>query len=635
MFCPNCGIPAAEDAVFCANCGTKLTQEEAQPLADAPIPAEIPAETPAEIPQTPVEVVAEAPAQTPEELPWEPADAPVFAQASFDAAPKKKKSKKKLAVTLAVIGVLLIAAAIVTLVFWGPISGFFVKTFGSPEDYFQHVEKQAAEDSADTVSSYYNTFLASATTYTAVEGTMRLQVSDKLIQLLAAGGADADLSWLEDLTIDYETVVDGEWTMLNMMLAISGTDITDVVMIMNTTTGEYYIGMPSLSSEYLHYDPSDYYMPGMMVGSVNPYKLLSDEAFIKALPDEKTVNTLVRRYLQIIAENATNVEKESDTLEIGDLEQKVTVLEYELTQKGLMKIAKAVLKEAKTDKDLKKVINDMSKYLEEQGVLDDASTVYDDFQDAVEEALDSLGDVNASSETLLVLTDYVDGKSEIIGRKLSVQGQTILEYATITKGKEFATEWKFGNGNAVFRGEGTIDGDVREGKYVLNVQGVDYLQLAASYDEKKLADGQLNGRFLLTPSATMLQAMDLDSQLGNMISSMNLGLELVLSSDQKKGSSAINLVSGNEVLLGISAEATVTDAKEVAPPDAGNWVDFRYADDWATGLDLDKVISALRKTKVPAEITDSLEDAIDQMNNPYGGYYDDYYNDYYSNYYYG
>lgn len=634
MFCPNCGVPVPENTNFCPNCGMKLTQEQETSCADVPqepvaAPVEAPidnptvvlAETPAELPwEGPAEIPAEAPAEAPEQ------PAP-FAQADFDAAPKKKKSKKKLGVTLAVIGVLLAAAAILTFVFWPQVSGFFVKTFGSPEAYFQHVEKQAVADSADTVSTYYDTLINNASGNNAAEGTMRLQVSDKLLQLMGADAADVDIDWINDVALEYETVVDGTLTMMNMVLDISGTDIVDLSMIVDITTENVYLALPSLSGTYLHIAP-DYYSGT----SSSMQNLLSDEDFLKALPDEDTVNKLLRRYLQIVIDNTSNVDKSSDTLQIGDYEQKVTVLEYELTQKGVLKIAKAVLKEAKSDKDLKKCINDVADYLEDKGMISDADSVYDDFKDALEVALEQLNDVDASSETLLVVTDYVDGASKIIGRRLEIQDQTILEYATVTKGKDYASEWDFGNGQLIFRGDGTISGDTREGDYVLTVEGVDFLNVYASYNEKKLDDGLLDGRFRLTPTATMLDGMGLDSQVKSLISGMNLGLELVISNGKKDSSMAFNLVSGSEVLLGLSAEASVAAGKQVTLPT--DTISDRYSDDWAEELDFDKIIDALRKTNVPKELVDSLEETIDMMTNPYY-YYDNYYNDYYSDYYYG
>ena len=612
MFCPKCGTAANEGAAFCANCGARLTPAPEAPAApaapvsgagffapagdlSAPVAPVASAVTPAGPvePVAAVEPVADAPA-----APAAPA-APVFAEVDFDEPKKKKKAKKggKLA-ALVISAVAVVAIAVGGWMHWDSISGFFVKTFGSPEAYAEHLEKAAIPDTADHVSSFYGALIDNtASNSTAAKGTMKLQVSKKLTQLMSSMGGEAmDLTWLNDTVVDYETAIDGELYMIKMDLAISKTEIIDLVLIMNMNTGEYFIGIPSLSSEYLHYDPSDYYYPGMAVSMNNPmYQLLSDEDFIDALPSEETFNSLLRKYLQIVTENLANVEESTDTLEIGDIEQKVTVLEYELTEKDFIKICKAVLKEAKNDKEIKKIINNMASYLESKGWIENADEAYTSFQEGIEIALED--EPESYGDSTVTITTYVNGASEIIGRKIEAEGQTLLDCVTLTKGKNFATEWRFADGMYVLTGEGTVSKDVRDGEYILTAEGTDVLEITASYNEKKLEDGQLDCSLLIKPAEAMLSEMGSASSI---IKSMDLGLQLVVSTDVKSGSVAYNIVSGNEVLLGISAEGRNTGKQSVSTPD--NYTSIDNADRWAANLDFDKLLTALENAGIPDDI---------------------------------
>ena len=627
MLCPICGKPVTDEFEFCPNCGTSLKQAAPE------------AETAPETQPTPAPTPEVAPEAAPEVAPEAAPEAQAFAQADFQETPKKKKKKKPLKV-LAIVMALVAVLGILCVIFWPTIYGFVLRTVGAPETYFQYVEKKAAVEVADSVSEFYDVFLESANVsknLNATTGTVRIQMSDELAALLGDNLNVEDLAWLKDTCLKFNTTYDGELSMLTALLTISDTEVVDFTAILNAMTSEYYIGIPSLSEVFLHYDPEEYFdTAGSALSSYSLQKMLQDEAFMEALPSRQQVNTLLRRYLELIIDNITSVKKDTDTLTIGGYEQKVTVLEYRMTQRNLMKILKAVLKEAKTDRDLKRCINDFATYLQTQGVVDDVESVYPSFQDAVEQALTALNTAEGSSETLFVLTDYVNTSNEVIGRKLEIDGETILEYATVTKGDNFATEISIGSQESTsdyddyetavpvinqikLTGKGTLSKGNREGNYVLEVGGLKYLNIFASYNEDKLSSGkQLKGHFRVTLTEEALAT--LDSQTSLLLSAMNIGIELVVDADDTQGYMELNLVSGEKMLVGLVIESQVAESAPITMPD--NYYSIDYADYWLMGLDFDKLISALEEANVPEEIIDMLVSNLDYM------FYDEYY-DYY------
>lgn len=82
MFCPECGTQNANDAIFCAGCGTRLAAEQPvqQPICEAPVEApacEAPVQVPVyEVPVQPQQPVYQVPVQPQQPVyqqPYQPA----------------------------------------------------------------------------------------------------------------------------------------------------------------------------------------------------------------------------------------------------------------------------------------------------------------------------------------------------------------------------------------------------------------------------------------------------------------------------------------------------------------------------------------------------------------------------------
>lgn len=594
MNCPKCGASVTDEVVFCPYCGQNVTVQPEPPVSPA---NETPVEEIYEYPQ-PVQPTEADYAQT--EYPQsEPSSSNSFAEVSFDEKPAKRKKKlwKVLIPCVAVVAVL----AVVFAIFSGPIIGFFIKTFGSDEAYLKHVEKKALEQYTEDISAAYGTYTGVLDDIQASETEIKVKVSKEALSMLSTMGVEAnDLEWINDVVIRSNANMKDGLSESKIALEIGKETVLDLDVLLDMSGQDVYVGIPSLSEEYLKAD--------MDTGSsATLTSLYSSEGLIKALPSEETLNKLLTKYTAIVLDNIDDAEKSSDTLEIGDISQKVTVLEYTIDRDMIVEIARAVLKEAKNDKELKSCIKNMVDFLEDQGILDGADDIYDEYQNGIEDLLDELEDLDYENEDMITIIDYVDNSHNIIGREIEIEGEQIIYYATVTKGKNFAKEIEIDD--MVIYGEGTKKGSENNAEYTLEVDGIEMLTVTVSGFDKEAS----KGKFILTPTGALLEDLDIDSDVASAIETFNLGISYEFSSSTGNASAAIGIVSNEKALAELIITTKTKSASKISLPDADQVVDAEDADEWVKGMDFDALVNALKKTDLPDELVDSLEQAVSAM----------------------
>lgn len=176
MFCPKCGKEIPDGATVCEACGAALeVPEKAEEIAaETPtIVEEIAAETPTIAEES--APVSEVPVDTDE-------DTSSFTEPSFEK-PAKNKKKKGLIVGIA-SGVVALAAVLLVVFNFSLIKGYFIKFFGSDEDYFRYVEYKAFSEGTDELTAFYGKFTEAFDTKGSVDGNISVQVSDEVMGLL-------------------------------------------------------------------------------------------------------------------------------------------------------------------------------------------------------------------------------------------------------------------------------------------------------------------------------------------------------------------------------------------------------------------------------------------------------------------
>jgi len=593
MFCKNCGKELADNERFCSQCGaaqeeTTIKQEPvAEPVAE-PVTEPVAEET-----------VVEAPVQ--EEPQWELAQ----------SAPK---SKKKLLSWLIPVVAVVTAAAIAIGIFWEPIKGFFLKNFGKDEDYFAYVAEENTSDIVSDISKAYGTYVKTlSTTSTGVDMSVTLNVGDKakamLTDLAAQNGMEGlDLDWFDSVGANMDISVVEKMMQIGAGVKLNGTELLDANAILDLNEGYIYAAILSLSNQYLKGD-LDMDMDEM---SAMLEQIPVDE-IAKVLPSEETVAELLNRYLSIAYDEMNKVEKDNETLEIGDIEQKLTTLEVELDQKTIKNVAVAILNEVKNDKEIKTIIRGVAEFADE-----DADEVYSEFKDAVSDTLDMAKDLEIEdNETFATITLYVNNSHDIVGCSVEADDEEMVFCAKVCDGKNFAYEMTAPG--VEITGEGTEQDGVIDGEFAVKAGDMKICNFSLVGFSTK--DNLLNGKIRIVPSSDLLKQAGMESAAVSAISLANFELELGFTSQQNAGSIDINLLSGGDLFVGITISATQTNAEKIEVPTGNNVIDEYYADEWLEGLDVEKLLDNLENAGVPSELVDFLRDAYDQYTSPDYPYY--------------
>ena len=272
----------------------------------------------------------------------------------------------------------------------------------------------------DALHSLVNSMGGASNSGNSAVSTSTIDVipSEALFAMLGLQGAD--MSWAEKVTLKMDNKVNG--LMLNslMNVGMNGKTIVIADLITNSSTGLTYLAIPTLSDRYLKVDQNS--VTGGSAGSAATVSGLLSQLKI---PETATVKALLNKYIDIALSNMTQVEKTTQDMTVSGKTQSVTVYANYITEKVFTDIIKDVLNEIKTDKDIKAALP--------EGV---------EIGEAIDALLASLStDPSEDKDDAIVLSTYVNGKNEVIGRALSVDRKITLSYLTLSDSKGSVSEF--------------------------------------------------------------------------------------------------------------------------------------------------------------------------------------------------
>lgn len=605
MFCINCGKPIDDGKLFCDACA-------------------------------PAEAKPEAPAEQPQPAP----EAPVVAEETIELGgtePEKKTKKPKKApkkgLIIGIIAAIVVAAGACTAIWWDNVSNFFVKTFSSPEDYMAHVTQNAADEGIGALGDVYGTILDSMSgkgekpQYNGMDMTIKVNVGDQVLNLLKeSSGADIDFKFLKEIAITAKSIVDGQKSQVDAGLSLGGVKIATISAIANMEDFTCMLGSPELSDSYMRMDYSEIFEQlGMPSGFFDQLEENMEEAqeivddLMKALPEQETMEKLLSKYVGIILANIKDVTSTTETVEVGDLKQSLTVLEIKISAKDVMDIGVAVLQELKKDDEALKLASafaeyinsinpgsgdfvwdeSMGEYVQQAGEFD-AKEFRENLKDQIDELIDQLKEARKEAPSVSIkLTMYVDGVGDIVGLNVKVPGADFKPgFITVWQGSKFAFEADLGE--AEIEGEGSRSKGLITGKYTLKVDGEKVCTLEVeNWDEKKAEEGYISGTIRFVPGDMI--ADRLLGSMGSFLDASSIALELKLDTAADHANVGMNLLLNKKVAFGISLEGKMINGKITEP---GNVIDATSSNaimEWANSLNIDKVLENLEKAGFPVD----------------------------------
>ena len=622
MFCTNCGKELKDGTKFCPICGSKQEITEPAPVVEEPAP----------VAQEPVPV-AEEPAPVAEE-----------------PKPKKKKGKGKaiiisVAAIVAVLGISVAAA-------FPYVKDFVAKTFLPADKYYQSIESSVINDSSENIVTTVESIKKWSDTARdnfkalkkgeSVKGSshfegkkistdLTVSLGDSLMSLLS-DMAVVDLTSLNEVTlgIDVSQKEDLASFDLNFLLGKDKVITAQAVMDIN---GDMYVSVPELSDTAMKFNIYEMAGVGSLEEIYNTPEM--EEAFdaifalIDALPSGEECADLVDTYTDVVLENLDDVEKSTDTVSVGDIEKKVTVIEVTIDEKTLEKVVLSLAREMEDDD----VIWD---FLEKLVALDSGANakeyvremkdMFEDFdKDDIKGAFEGFGEIK--------LNTFVDAKGSILGREIEYMDYT-FSFITLENGKNIATEIIADIEGMSFeiKGEGTLKKDTLNGTYTITAMSQDIAEIEVK--NFNIKDDNFNGTFTVKPSKTissMLSAYetdDIEDELGVSLDSLGIDLSdiaLVIDfkGEEEKSSFSLALMSKSKEVVSFAINTSLSEIKSINVPEKFTKVASEEdIEKWASTIDPITFISSLPQPI--ADIISQFEYSSEDNEDDY--YYDeDYY----------
>ncbi len=634
MFCNNCGSSLNGNEQFCANCGAKVESKAQKPEEMLSTPVAEPV----------VEEVAEAVVTEEKAAETVVAEPVLEEKATEEVAEKpvvtpKKKSKRGLWLGLGIASIIVAVLAAIVALNFSSVKNFVKKTVSSDEDYFKYVQEQQGDDIAESLAEAISKIAEGANNMSGnilpmkpMSEKMTFKVNKPIIDFFEklAGGNGVDLDWLNGADAVVDMVYDGKDKIgMDIGLNINGKEITTAKAVCDYSTGKVYMVLPDINNQYVYVDISavnntnnnngsntivsggefGYLSAESSVDSApsNALAAMDFSVFTKNLPEQKELEKLLNKYISLILDNIEEVEKENDTIEVGDLTCKCTKYTVEINEELLQKVFKAVLTELKNDEVVKQYITTTAEELDEDG-----DEVYDSFKDAIKDALDSIDELKSEDFDYSI---WVDSNGNIVSLVIG-DGSFDIEYKSVEKGDKFATEFSIGDKETKigFKNEGAIkDGRLKsETRFIMN--DTTYVVVEAdNVDPDKQAKDEFSGTLTISLGQGL---RDMIKMSGDELLAGFADAKLIISCDAKENDAkmkfAFNLKSDEWV--SIELEGGYTESQTVEIPT--NYVDSTNEagmQNWLKTAEFDKLLDNLTQANVPSELVSQLRSMTNQL----------------------
>ena len=605
MFCSKCGKPTPDGQTVCDACAAPAVEAE--------------------------EIVTAAP-----EAPVE--DAQPIELNTPDFQPPKKKKKGGL-IALIAAGVAVVALALVMIFCWANVASFFNRTFSSPEKYLVKVESKAIAESADSICEIYGEGRQAYTSDFATSGDaqLRLTLGKQILSLaesyLASEGMDSDLSWLSDIVVNMEMVMEEDGAQVTAGIGLDDTEVLSADVVLDGKTNTGYVGLPDMSDTYVRFDLEE--TAGMDYSEIWQEMQSSQQTsalIMRCLPEEEALEEMINTYAALILAEIDEVEKSSETISVGGASQRVTVLTATISQEDLCDMGIAVLQKAQTDPAVAQILLNLNSAMKELYGDDFSEDLHSEIISAMGQAIQSMQSSRTTSEigNYIQLTTYVDHKDNITGRKIVVFSTgnapvELLRYNTITKRNRTTVDAHLNAGiftgdpenyeSLQITGESTESKGITDGTYRVIYQGSTVVTLGVQSDES--VEGVSSCTVRITPGQEIMDSIldSMDLGIPSSVLSDDLALAVSFRSSGNSGSISVNIMSGSESLIGISLSASDSSNELTIPSKSFDVEDNVEGYIWLSSLDFAGLFQRMEQAGVPEDLVSALQMAM------YGGSY--------------
>lgn len=580
MVCQKCGAVLNDGAMFCGYCGAKQSEIAAEPATEVLEQETVTVQEeviPDEVPQAEDVFVVEEPV----------VEEPVIEEPVLK---KKKSSKGKV---IAIIAVIIAAVGVLAFVLRDKVANTVVSMMPA-EKQLQVAYKNSAEKWSEGTGKWITEVKKEKVQNTgAAEGQLAVEVDEDILAQLIG----MELEGLNKASLDYEYAMNKDDVMIQLILNLADQKIVSANGILDLEEGLMAIQVPELSDQALETEfDTDAYNDSMN----EAYEML--EKLQDMMPSGEYAEQFLPKYVEILFGAIEEADREKETIEVGDVSQKVTVITTEIDEDVIDKMGDALLDELKKDKDFKKSMKDIY-----NGAAELTGEEFGSFNDFYDEFFDGLKDVFAELEDTEFVQDgfelvtWINADNEVIGiqvdeylRIASAQSKekVAYEFCAMEDGDELAKMLIEGTQkDEVF--EGTIDIYAEEEK----VFTIDVEKFTSTKDE-----------FACVVSADIPD--ELVSQIVGSSIPGKVSVNFELSGDKDSSVLKLGLNLGGKELAEIEFSADVPkDALELEyPSDVTD-----DPDTWSMSFKLEKIMENLEKAGLSEDLLGTLMQSFGSM----------------------
>ena len=414
---------------------------------------------------------------------------------------------------------------------------------------YKETEKTALANVVSKLPEAWNSYLENY--QKACEGTkstFTLTVEDTGRALAGALMGGTDVSWLQSITFDSDiTIKDGVEAIVGGLL-LNDTKLCDLNFYMDLANMVEYIQIPELSDGYIS-APIEGTVTTSEGVAENSQEIMSTymnalSDLSSALPDSDTLGTLLDRYGNIIIDNIEDGSSVEESVSVDGISEDCTVYEGTVSEKAVTAMAEGILTAAKDDAEIKGLF-------EQWAGASDGEDQYQQFEDAVADALDSIGsaDGEVSEDPVFSSKVWVNADNKIVGREFAVidgaETTPVFTWKAPSDGDTSALllEITAEDSSLTLTGSGTTSDGLLNGDYIFAIDGTEAADInVENLETKPEKAGYYNGTLNVTFPVAEADAANTDGESEAASNPLaGFGIVINLKSDASTDSSSIGL----------------------------------------------------------------------------------------------
>lgn len=489
---------------------------------------------------------------------------------------------------------------------------------------YKETEKTALANVVSKLPEAWNSYLENY--QKACEGTkstFTLTVEDTGRALAGALMGGTDVSWLQSVTFDSDiTIKDGVEAIAGGLL-LNDTKLCDLNFYMDLANMVEYIQIPELSDGYIS-APIEGTVTTSEGVAENSQEIMSTymnalSDLSSALPDSDTLGTLLDRYGNIIIDNIEDGSSVEESVSVDGISEDCTVYEGTVSEKAVTAMAEGILTAAKDDAEIKGLF-------EQWAGASDGEDQYQQFEDAIADALDSIGsaDGEVSEDPVFSSKVWVNADNKIVGREFAVidgaETTPVFTWKAPSDGDTSALllEITAEDSSLTLTGSGTTSDGLLNGDYIFAIDGTEAADInVENLETKPEKAGYYNGTLNVTFPVAEADAANTDGESEAASNPLaGFGIVINLKSDASTDSSSMGLTvtTSGAPIATLTISGGYGDGVDI--PDLTS-LDKTYdgSDDaamteYVANINWDTFLANIKAAGVPDELATQLESIL-------------------------